>query len=160
MLDETMAYSCGYWQEAQTLEESQLAKLDLICRKLNLKQGMTLLDIGCGWGSFMKFAAENYGVSCVGLTVSQEQIKLGERKCQGLPIKFIFSDYREFEWEEKFDSIVSVGMFEHVGYKNYAQFMQVAHKFLKDEGLFLLHTIGNRNTITYSELWKNIFICP
>ena len=160
MLDKTMAYSCGYWQEAQTLEESQLAKLDLICRKLNLKQGMTLLDIGCGWGSFMKFAAENYGVSCVGLTVSQEQIKLGEQRCNGLPIKFIFSDYRQFEWEEKFDSIVSVGMFEHVGYKNYDQFMQVAQKYLKDEGLFLLHTIGNRNTITYSELWTNKYIFP
>lgn len=160
MLDETMAYSCGYWQDAQTLEESQLAKLDLICRKLNLQKGMTILDIGCGWGSFMKFAAENYGVSCVGLTVSREQMKLGEERCQGLPVKFIFSDYRQFQWDKKFDQIVSIGMFEHVGYKNYPQFMQVAHKFLKDDGLFLLHTIGNKKTITYSELWTNKYIFP
>ena len=160
MLDKTMAYSCGYWQNAQTLAESQLGKLDLICRKLNLKQGMTLLDIGCGWGSFMKFAAENYGVSCVGLTVSQEQMKLGQERCDGLPIKFIFSDYREFQWDEKFDSVVSVGMFEHVGYKNYTKFMQVANRFLTDDGLFLLHTIGNKKSITYSELWTNKYIFP
>jgi cyclopropane-fatty-acyl-phospholipid synthase len=160
MLDSTMAYSCGYWQDAQTLEESQLAKLDLICRKLNLQAGMNILDIGCGWGSFMKFAAENYGVSCVGLTVSREQMKLGEERCQGLPVQFIFSDYRQFQGNEKFDHIVSIGMFEHVGYKNYPQFMQVAHKYLKDDGLFLLHTIGNCNTITYSELWTNKYIFP
>ena len=160
MLDDSMAYSCGYWQNAETLAQSQLAKLDLICRKLNLKQGMSILDIGCGWGSFMKFAAENYGVSCVGLTVSQEQIKLGQQMCEGLPIKFIYSDYRQFEWSEKFDAIVSVGMFEHGGYKNYPQFMKVAHDHLKDEGLFLLHTIGNKNTITYSELWTSKYIFP
>lgn len=158
MLDETMAYSCGYWQNANTLEEAQTAKLDLICRKLKLEKGMTILDIGCGWGSFMEFAAKNYGVSCVGLTVSEEQIKLGEEKCQGLPIKFIFTDYRDFQG--KFDRIVSVGMFEHVGYKNYKTFMQMANRYLKDDGLFLLHTIGNRNSITYSELWTNKYIFP
>ena len=158
MLDESMAYSCGYWQNADHLAESQQAKLDLICRKLKLEKGMTILDIGCGWGSLMKYAAENYGVSCVGLTISQEQVKLGQEKCQGLPIKFILQDYRQFEGQ--FERIVSVGMFEHVGYKNYRTFMAVANRCLKDNGLFLLHTIGNNKSITYSELWTNKYIFP
>jgi cyclopropane-fatty-acyl-phospholipid synthase len=158
MLDKSLSYSCGYWQKANNLEEAQQAKLDLICRKLQLQKGMTLLDIGCGWGSFMKYAAENYGVFCVGLTVSKEQIKLGQKRCQGLPIKFILQDYRQFKG--KFDRLVSIGMFEHVGYKNYPTFMAIAHSCLKDDGLFLLHTIGNRQSVTYSELWTNKYIFP
>jgi cyclopropane-fatty-acyl-phospholipid synthase len=158
MLDKSMTYSCGYWQNADSLEEAQQAKLDLICRKLKLAKGMTVLDIGCGWGSLMKYAAEKYGVSCVGLTISHEQVKLGQEKCQGLPIKFFLKDYRQFEG--KFDRVVSVGMFEHVGYKNYPTFMQVVNRCLKDDGLFLLHTIGNRYSVTYSELWINKYIFP
>jgi cyclopropane-fatty-acyl-phospholipid synthase len=161
MLDKSMTYSCGYWQNANNLEQAQEAKLDLICRKLDLKAGMNLLDIGCGWGSFMKYAAQNYGVSCVGLTVSKEQKQLGEEKCQGLPIKFYLQDYRQFESDEqKFDRVVSVGMFEHVGYKNYPTFMGIVSKKLKPEGLFLLHTIGNLHSVTYTELWIKKYIFP
>ena len=158
MLDPQMVYSCGYWQQAKTLEEAQTAKLDLICQKLQLQPGMTLLDIGCGWGSLMKYAAEHYGVSCVGVTVSQEQVQLGKQRCQGLPIQFLLQDYRECQGQ--FDRVVSVGMFEHVGYKNYPLFMEVAHRCLAEDGLFLLHTIGNRNSITYGELWTGKYIFP
>ena len=158
MLDKRLTYSCGYWKDAQTLDEAQEAKLDLICRKLQLEPGMTVLDIGCGWGSFMKYAAEKYGVECVGLTVSAEQVKLGEEMCQGLPVKFLLQDYRTYEG--KFDRVVSVGMFEHVGYKNYRAFMEVAYRCLSGDGLFLLHTVGSLRSLTYGELWSVKYIFP
>lgn len=158
MLDSRMTYSCGYWKTAQNLEDAQAAKLDLICQKLQLKSGMTLLDIGCGWGSLMKYAAEKYGVSCVGLTVSKEQVNLGEQLCEGLPIQFLLEDYRQFEG--KFDRIASVGMFEHVGHKNYRVFMEKVNGFLKSDGLFLLHTMGNNDTDFYGERWINKYIFP
>lgn len=157
MLDARLAYSCGYWKNAKTLDEAQEAKLDLICRKLQLKPGMTLLDIGCGWGSLMKYAAQKNEVSCVGLTVSKEQIALGEKLCEGLPVKFLLQDYRTFKGQ--FDRIASVGMFEHVGYKNYNSFMEMVHSCLEDDGLFLLHTIGS-NTPNYGERWLNKYIFP
>lgn len=158
MLDQRMTYSCGYWKTAKTLDDAQEAKLDLICQKMQLQPGMTLLDIGCGWGSLMKYAAEKYGVSCVGLTISHEQIELGQQLCKNLPIKFILTDYRKFN--DKFDRVVSVGMFEHVGYKNYHDFMLVANRCLKDNGLFLLHTIGNNYSVKYGELWISKYIFP
>lgn len=145
MLDKkTMAYTCGYWKEAGNLEGAQEAKLDLICKKIGLKEGQRILDIGCGWGSFVKFAAEKYRVSCVGITVSKEQVKLAEKRCAGLPVEIRLQDYRDID--EKFDHIISVGMFEHVGYKNYRDYMKVAHRCLKDNGLFLLHTMGQRDS--------------
>ena len=158
MLDSHLNYSCGYWREADSLEAAQEAKLNLICQKLQLKPGMTILDIGCGWGGLMKYAAQNYGVSCVGITISQQQLQLGQQLCNGLPIKFLLQDYRKLQG--KFDRVVSVGMFEHVGYKNYRQFMEVVERCLKDEGLFLLHTIGNRYSVTYGERWSSKYIFP
>ena len=158
MLDSRLTYSCGYWPNADNLEAAQEAKLDLICQKLQLQPGMTVLDIGCGWGSLMKYAAENYGVSCVGITISKAQIELGKKLCAGLPIEFLLQDYRQLEG--KFDRIVSVGMLEHVGYKNYRQFMEVVDRCLEDDGLFLLHTIGNRYSVTYGEQWSNKYIFP
>lgn len=158
MLDKRLTYSCGYWKDAKTLDEAQEAKLDLTCRKLHLEPGMTVLDIGCGWGSLMKYAAEKYGVECVGLTVSQEQVKLGEEMCQGLPIEFLLQDYRTFEG--KFDRVVSVGMFEHVGYKNYRAFMEVARRCSSEDGLFLLHTVGSLRSLTYGEVWCEKYIFP
>ena len=158
MLDSRLTYSCGYWKNANNLEEAQEAKLDLICRKLNLEPGMTLLDIGCGWGSLMKHAAQKYGVSCVGLTVSQEQLKLGEQLCEGLPVKFLLQDYRQFQGQ--FDRVASVGMLEHAGYKNYRLFVQIVDRCLKDDGLFLLQTIGNPESDNYGEIWVNKYIFP
>ena len=158
MLDSRLNYSCGYWREADNLEAAQEAKLNLICQKLQLKPGMTLLDIGCGWGGLIKYVAQNYGVSCVGITISQQQLQLGQQLCNGLPIKFLLQDYRKLQG--KFDRVVSVGMFEHVGYKNYRQFMEVVECCLEDEGLFLLHTIGNRYSVTYGERWSSKYIFP
>lgn len=158
MLDKRLTYTCGYWKDAQTLDEAQEAKLDLICRKINLQPGQRILDIGCGWGSFAKFAAEKYGVSVVGITVSKEQVALAKKLCAGLPVEFILEDYRDIQGE--FDHIVSIGMFEHVGYKNYREYMQVAHDHLKDGGLFFLHTIGTNESVTGNDPWIEKYIFP
>ncbi len=161
MLDSRMTYTCGYWANATTLEEAQAAKLDLICRKLGLKPGMRLLDIGCGWGSLMKFAAENYGVSCVGLTISKEQAEFGRERMGEFPVEFILTDYRSFTTEgPKFDRIASVGMFEHVGTKNYAAFFDMARRNLADDGLFLLHSIGKNHAGGGNDPWIDRYIFP
>jgi len=158
MLDKRLVYSCGYWKGAKDLDEAQEAKLDLTCRKLRLKKGMKVLDIGCGWGSFLKYAAEKYGVEAVGITVSKEQVKLGRKLCKGLPVEIRLQDYRELN--EKFDHIVSIGMFEHVGYKNYRIYMKKVANLLDDDGLFLLHTIGNDRTTITTDPWINKYIFP
>ncbi|MEE8495369.1 MAG: class I SAM-dependent methyltransferase, partial [Xanthomonadales bacterium] len=122
MLDESMAYTCGYWREADNLADAQRAKMDLVCRKMGLEAGMQVLDIGCGWGSFARYAAQNYGVKVVGVTVSQEQIDLGRELCSGLDVDLRYQDYRDIEG--RFDRVVSIGMFEAVGSKNYRIYMQ------------------------------------
>jgi cyclopropane-fatty-acyl-phospholipid synthase len=158
MLDPRMTYTCGYWANATTLEEAQNAKLDLICRKLDLKPGMRVLDIGCGWGSFMSYAAEHYGVECVGVTISKEQADWAKNKYPHLPLEFRLQDYRDVD--EQFDRIVSVGMFEHVGRKNHRTYMEVAHRCLKDDGLFLLHTIGKNRRNSTPDPWIDKYIFP
>lgn len=159
MLDRRMTYTCGYWQNgARTLDEAQEHKLDMICRKLGLKPGMRLLDIGCGWGSLMGFAAERYGVTCVGVTISKEQAELGAERYRHLPVEFRLQDYRELD--ERFDRIASVGMFEHVGPKNYRAYFEVANRCLDDHGLFLLHTIGKNRRGTHSDPWIDKYIFP
>ncbi|NOY59278.1 MAG: cyclopropane fatty acyl phospholipid synthase [Calditrichaeota bacterium] len=158
MLGKTMAYSCGYWKNAANLDEAQESKLDLICKKLGLKSGMRVLDIGCGWGSFAKFAAGKYGVEVVGITVSREQVELGKQRCRGLPVTIRLQDYRDVN--EKFDHVVSVGMIEHVGYKNYRVFMEIVHRSLKDDGLFLLHTIGGNQSTHSIDPWTEKYIFP
>jgi cyclopropane-fatty-acyl-phospholipid synthase len=158
MLDKRLAYSCGYWRNARDLDEAQENKLDLICRKIGLKHGMRVLDIGCGWGSFVKYAAEKYGAEAVGITVSKEQVALASELCKGLPVEIRLQDYRDID--ETFDHVVSVGMFEHVGYKNYRKFMKCVYKCLKDDGLFLLHTIGGNWSVKAPEPWTNKYIFP
>lgn len=161
MLDTRLTYTCGYWSgvpQARDLDEAQVQKLDLICRKLNLRPGQRVLDIGCGWGSFAKFAAERYGVAVTGVTISQEQVALARKLCQGLPVEIILEDYRKTRGQ--FDHVVSVGMFEHVGYKNYRTYMEVARARLKDGGLFLLHTIGNTLSAVKADPWIEKYIFP
>ncbi|MEM1243515.1 MAG: cyclopropane fatty acyl phospholipid synthase, partial [Pseudomonadota bacterium] len=158
MLDKEMNYTCGYWREATTLDEAQAAKCDLICKKLYLEPGQTILDIGCGWGSFARHAARYYGVSVVGVTVSKEQKALAEELCKGLPIEIRLQDYRDVK--EKFDNIVSIGMFEHVGYKNYRTYMQVAKRCLNKGGKFLLHTMGANFTSPTGDEWIQRYIFP
>ncbi|AIR01225.1 TPA: cyclopropane fatty acyl phospholipid synthase [Pluralibacter gergoviae] len=158
MLDPYMQYSCAYWKDAQTLEQAQEAKLDLICRKLQLAPGMRVLDIGCGWGGLAYYMAKNYGVSVEGVTISAEQQKLAQQRCEGLDVKILLQDYRDLN--EQFDRIVSVGMFEHVGPKNYATYFDVVDRNLKPDGLFLLHTIGSKKTDDNVDPWINKYIFP
>lgn len=158
MLDTRLTYTCGYWKGATTLNEAQEAKLDLVCQKLKLKPGQRVLDIGCGWGSFLKFAAEKYGIQGVGVTVSKEQVALARELCKDLPIEIRLQDYREVK--EQFDHVVSLGMIEHVGMKNYRSYMEVASQCLKDDGLFLLHTIGGNKSVTHTDAWIEKYIFP
>ena len=158
MLDKRKTYTCGYWKNAQDLNQAQEDKLDLVCRKIGLKKNQRILDIGCGWGSFIKFAAENYSAQAVGITVSKEQAEFAQKDCAGLPIEVRLLDYRKLD--EQFDHIVSLGMFEHVGPKNYKKYMQVASRCLKDGGIFLLHTIGANKTRYSPDPWINKYIFP
>ncbi|MBP9841098.1 MAG: cyclopropane fatty acyl phospholipid synthase [Simkaniaceae bacterium] len=159
MLGSTMAYSCGYWKYAKTLDEAQIAKFDLIARKLGMKKGMKVLDIGCGWGGFAKYIAEHYGVEVVGITLSENQAAYAREVCKGLPVEIRVQDYRDLE--EKFDRVVEIGMFEHVGLKNYRSFMEGVYRCLKDDGLFMLHTIGTDLSNTgVGDPWIDKYIFP
>jgi len=159
MLDKTMMYTCGYWtKDVSTLEESQLAKLDLVAKKLNLKAGMKILDIGCGWGGAAKHFANNYGVTVIGITISKEQIEYAKQNSDNMDVEFRLMDYRDLD--EKFDAIYSIGMFEAVGYKNYEEFFEVVRSCLKEEGAFLLHTIGGNESTTTADPWVEKYIFP
>lgn len=159
MLGDNMTYSCGYLHSgASTLDDAQFAKHDLICRKLHLQPGCTLLEIGCGWGSFARFAAENYGVRVIGLTISEHQARYARARCDGLPVEILLEDYRTYTGQV--DAIVSVGMFEHVGVKNYSTFFDLIRRCLRPEGLFLLHTIGSLRTEIAGEPWMSTHIFP
>ena len=158
MLDARMIYSCGYWADAETLDDAQEAKLDLVCRKLGLRPGMRLLDIGCGWGGTARFAAERYGVSVVGLTVSEEQAELACRLCEGLDVEIRLQDYRALEGT--FHRALSIGMFEHVGVKNYRTFFAVVRRHIAEDGLFLLHTIGSNRSLRKNDPWTERYIFP
>lgn len=164
MLGETMAYTCGYWRNAKTLDEAQRAKYDLVCRKLELQPGERVLELGCGWGGFAKFAAENYGVFVTAVNISQEQMKYAKEKCQGLPIDFVITDYRNVKAynprNSKFDKVASIGMCEHVGHRNYRRFIKIARDNLKESGLFLIHTIGKNRSIHFADPWIRKYIFP
>lgn len=158
MLDETMCYSCGYWKQAHTLHGAQIAKLDLIARKLRLAPGMHVLDIGCGWGSFSEYAARHYGCTVTGITISKAQAEFARTRCEGLPVEILLEDYRELSG--RFDRVVSIGMFEHVGQKNYATYFSKIKTLLADKGLFLLHTIGTNTSHIGADPWLNKYIFP
>lgn len=160
MLDKRMTYSCGFWDNAQTLDEAQEAKLKISCEKLGIKPGMTVLDIGCGWGSFVKYAAEQYDVKkIVGITISKKQAEIAEERCKDFNnVEIRVQDYRNLD--EQFDRIISIGMMEHVGYKNYRKYMEVARKCLKPDGRFLLHTIGGNTSVKAIDPWINKYIFP
>ncbi|MDR0181599.1 cyclopropane fatty acyl phospholipid synthase [Lysobacter arvi] len=168
MLGKRLVYSCGYWRDREgrpldDLDDAQEAKLDLVCRKLGLQPGMKVLDIGCGWGEALKFAAERYGVSGVGVTVSREQAQFARELCAGLPIEIRLQDYRSLgtgAGDERFDRAFSLGMFEHVGVKNYRTYFEVAQRCLGDDGLFLLHTIGTNRSVRHTDPWIGKYIFP
>lgn len=154
-----MNYSCGYWKDAKNLEEAQQNKMAFIGRKLKLKPGMRVLDIGCGWGGLAKYLAETYQVHVVGVTVSEEGAKEGQERCKDLPVEIRLQDYRDVN--EGFDRIVSVGCFEHVGRKNYRTFFEVAYRCLADDGILLLQTIGvDNNDVPPNDPFMNKYIFP
>lgn len=158
MLDRRMVYTSGYWEHASDLEQAQEAKLEFVCRSVGLSPGMKVLDIGCGWGSFAKYAAEKYGVHVVGITVSREQANLAIERCANLPIQIRLQDYRDLR--ETFDCIVSLGMFEHVGYKNYRTYMEIVRRSLAGCGRFYLSTIGKNYSVRATDPWIEKYIFP
>ena len=158
MLGKRLVYSCGYWAQAGNLDDAQEAKLDLVCRKLQLKPGQRVLDIGCGWGEALKFAAERYGVEGVGVTVSKEQAAFARQLCAGLPVDIRLQDYRDIG--ESFDAVYSIGMFEHVGGKNYRTYFDTVRRCLKEDGLSLLHTIGSHGAPAQPDPWIEKYIFP
>ena len=158
MLGSRLVYSCGYWRDAEGLDDAQRDKLELCCRKLGLRPGMRLLDIGCGWGEMLRFAAERYGVAGVGVTISAQQAAYARELCDGLPVEIRVQDYRELD--EGFDRIVSIGMFEHVGVKNYPDYFDIARRCLGEDGLFLLHTIGGSVSRNHTDPWIAKYIFP
>ncbi len=158
MLGKRLVYSCGYWAQADNVDDAQAAKLDLVCRKLQLKKGQRVLDIGCGWGEALKYAAENYGVEAVGVTISQEQAEFARELCKGLPVEIRLQDYRELD--EQFDAVYSIGMFEHVGHKNYRSYFETCRRCLKPEGLSVLHCIGSNGEPSRPDPWIEKYIFP
>ncbi len=158
MLDKRMIYTCGYWQDANDLDQAQEHKLELVCRKLKLQPGMRVLDIGCGWGGAARYMAEKYDVEVLGISVSQEQVDLANAQSDGFNVSFEFADYRDLN--QSFDRVFSLGMFEHVGYKNYADYFKVVDRCLNDGGLFLLHTIGFQYTSEKVDPWIERYIFP
>jgi len=158
MLDSRMIYTCAYWKNAQTLDEAQEAKLDLVCRKVGLKPGMKVLDVGCGWGGFAQFAAERYGADVVGITISREQAELARRRCEGLPVEIRLEDYRDCR--SQFDRVISLGMMEHVGQRNYRTYMQMIHDCLKPGGLALIQVCGSRCSNRTTDPWLDKYIFP
>jgi cyclopropane-fatty-acyl-phospholipid synthase len=156
--DARLTGSCGYWLEADDLDAAQEAKLDLVCRKIGLKAGQRVLDIGCGWGAFMGFAAERYGADCVGVTVSEVQAAYGSERYANLPVEFQVKDYRDFSG--KVDHIASMGMFEHVGSRNYRTYFECARRAIADDGLFLLHTIWANDAYPTIDPWLDKYIFP
>ena len=158
MLDSRMVYTCAYWRDASTLEQAQVHKLRLCCEKLGLAPGMHVLDVGCGWGGFAEYAAMHYGVRVTGVTISKEQAKLARERCVNLPVDIRVCDYREITGT--YDRIVSLGMFEHVGHKNYRTFMEIMAARLAPQGSLLLQTIGKNDSTLGVDPWIDRYIFP
>jgi cyclopropane-fatty-acyl-phospholipid synthase len=158
MLGQTMAYSCGYWANASTLDDAQHAKHELICQKLGIEPRMRVLDIGCGWGGFAFHAAKHHGAFVTGLTLSPAQSRFARSRCDGLPVVIHERDYRDATGS--YDRIVSIGMFEHVGPRNYEMFFNTAARLLAPGGLMLLHTIGGLHSVAASDPWIDRYVFP
>lgn len=162
MLDPFMQYTCGYWHGADTLEQAQLAKMDLIVRKLGLKAGDEVLDIGCGWGGFSKYAAQHHGIRMHGLSISRAQVDYARNFCEGLDCIFRFGDYRELDkiFPKQFDAITIIGVTEHIGPKNLRRLHRIMRERLKPDGLVMEHTIANMHTSTHTDPFIDRYIFP
>lgn len=154
-------YTCCFWNKAKTLEKAEVEKLEMLCRKLELKEDDRVLDIGCGWGGFARYAAETRGCQVTGVSISKEQIGYAREFTARLPVKIVEADYRDLPdmfGDAHFDKVLICGMIEHVGYKNYRNIVSIIHRLLKDDGLFLLHTIGNSENTTIVDPWIEKYI--
>lgn len=164
MLGKSMAYTCAYWKNAENLDQAQFNKFDLVCRKLNLRPGDRVLELGCGWGSMAKFMAEKYGCSVVAVNISTEQVRYAQKICKDLPVKICLADYRDDHSYNpsaaSFDKVVSIGLCEHIGHKNYRNFIEITRRNIKDDGLFLLHTIGKNDSTNFVDPWINKYVFP
>ncbi len=158
MLDPYMQYTCGYWAHADTLSDAQRDKLDLVCRKLHLQPKEKVLEMGCGWGGFARFAAEHYGCHVTAVNISKEQVAYARTFCKGLPVKIVHSDYRDVKGQ--YDKVVSIGMLEHVGYKNYEAFTKHVFNCLKPGSIALIHSIGNNTSSVSQDPWLDKYIFP
>jgi cyclopropane-fatty-acyl-phospholipid synthase len=159
MLDPRMIYSCAYFRDQNDLARAQEAKLDLICRKLELRPGKRLLDVGCGWGGLAQFAARRYGVDVVGITLSPDQAQIARSTCAGLPVQIRLQSYHELDRSERFDAVSCIGMMEHVGPRNYDRYFRLVRRLLDPSGLFLLQVIGSAHTVHAYDGWmeRNVF---
>jgi len=157
-LDQYNQYSCAYFDGTDNLNEAQVKKMELIGRKLALRADDHVLDIGCGWGGLARYIAEKYGCKVTAVNISEQQIGYAKEFCKDVPVEILRCDYRDLEGS--YDKIVSVGMFEHVGQKNYKTFMKAVHRSLKDGGIFLLHTIGGNESEVKCDPWISRYIFP
>jgi cyclopropane-fatty-acyl-phospholipid synthase len=158
MLDKRLIYTCGYWKNARDLDEAQEAKLELVCQKLNLRPGMRVLELGCGWGGFASYAAEHHGVSVVGYTVSKEQVAWAEKRYGHLDIDLRLDDYRNATGT--YDAVVSIGLMEHVGPKNYRGYMELVDRCLAPDRIAFIHTIAGTRTRPQIDPWFHKYIFP
>ncbi|NIM27484.1 MAG: cyclopropane fatty acyl phospholipid synthase [Gammaproteobacteria bacterium] len=158
MLDPGMHYTCAFYENAETLEEAQNAKCELVARKLMLQPEDSVLELGCGWGGFAEYAARRYGCRVTAYNIAEEQVRYARERCKGLDVEFVLDDYRSAKG--RYDKIVSIGLFEHVGPKNYRSALALAKRCLKDNGLFLLHTIGRNTSYIATDPWIEKYIFP
>lgn len=161
MLDSRMAYTCAYWppgEEDLDLDAAQEAKLEMVCRKIQLRPGMKVLDLGCGWGCFARYAAERHGAEVTGFTISERQVELGRELCAGLPVELHFDDYRNARGQ--YDAVISIGIMEHVGPRNYRTYMEVVDRCLVADGVGFIHTIGGNFSRDHMEPFMNRYIFP
>jgi len=158
MLDRRLVYTCAYWNGATSLDAAQEAKLDLVCRKLGLREGMTVLDLGCGWGGFASFAAERYGARLVGYTVSREQVAWAKARYAHLPVDIRLDDYRRATG--RYDAVVSIGLMEHVGPKNYRAYMELVDRCLVPDGVAFVHTIASTRSRGETDPWFHRYVFP
>jgi len=158
-LDKRMTYTCGLYESPDDdLDQAQTNKLEYHYNAARVTKNSRVLDIGCGWGSFARYASEKYGVKVLGVSISKKQIEQGQQLCKNLPVELRFQDYREVQG--KFDAVLSIGFLEHVGHKNYRTYMEVVSRCLKETGISLIHTIGNNTSVTYVNAWTNKYIFP
>jgi cyclopropane-fatty-acyl-phospholipid synthase len=164
ILGEVPLYTCGYWnREGMSLEEANRAAFDLTCRKLELRPGMQMLDIGCGWGALLRHAAKNFGINGLGVNISAPQLDFCRATCEGLPVEFLLEDCRLLDRRKfggHFDAVSAVAMINHIGPKNYRQLYGTMHAVLKEGGLFLLQGIANRKEMYANDPFLNKYIFP